>query len=103
MVSVHGLHSQVIPSGKVSSTRRKSSDTKRVASKTPSTKTPIANAVSDSVRSASHIEKAVTEHARLQYDQPDRKHRQAMASYHDIYHQRRREELSEMFRVDIYV
>lgn len=42
-------------------------------------------------------------HARVQYDQPVGKHRDALASYMGVMHQQRRDDLSALVGVDIYV
>lgn len=61
--------------------------------------TVVAKAVAQSVRDPELIQHA---HARIQYDQPEGKHREALASYMDIMHQQRRDELSAMVGVDVY-
>ncbi|MGF1724141.1 hypothetical protein [Photobacterium nomapromontoriensis] len=60
----------------------------------------VAKAVAQSVRDPDVIQHA---HARIQYDQPEGKHREALESYMGVMHQQRRDELSALVGVDLYV
>ncbi|MGF1686682.1 hypothetical protein L4C36_08300 [Photobacterium japonica] len=42
-------------------------------------------------------------HARVQYDQPVGKHREALASYMGVMHQQQRDDFSALVGVDLYV
>ncbi|UXI02105.1 hypothetical protein [Photobacterium sp. TY1-4] len=42
-------------------------------------------------------------HANIQYDQPEGKHREALDSYLGVMHQSRKEALSDLVGVDVYV
>lgn len=60
----------------------------------------VATAVALSVRDPQTLEDA---RQHIQYDQPEGKHREALASYLGVMHQQRRDELSAMVGVDVYV
>lgn len=60
----------------------------------------VAKAVAQSVRDPELIREA---HARVQYDQPEGKHRQALDSYMGVMYQNRKDELSSLVGVDVYV
>ncbi|WP_299014642.1 hypothetical protein [uncultured Photobacterium sp.] len=62
--------------------------------------TVVAKAVASSVRDPEVIKDA---HARIQYDQPDGKNREALNSYMGVMHQARKDELSSLVGVDVYV
>ncbi|PSW18745.1 hypothetical protein C9I98_14820 [Photobacterium sanctipauli] len=70
------------------------------SSPTSSKPTAVAQAVASTVRDPELIEDA---HSRIQYDQPEGKHRDALASYMGVMHQQRKDELSAMVGVDVYV
>ncbi|WP_087025942.1 hypothetical protein [Thaumasiovibrio subtropicus] len=99
MVSIHGLPPTLRQSQKVQNKKTKKSEESASVAR-PSA---VATAVSRGIRRSEEAETAMREQARIQYDAPDRKHQQALSSYHDVLNQRRRDELSEMFGVDIYV
>lgn len=69
---------------------------------TPVTPQPtvVAKAVASTVRDPEVIKEA---HSRIQYDQPEGKSRQAVDSYMGVMHHARREELSSLVGVDVYV
>lgn len=60
----------------------------------------VAKAVAKSVRDPELIQDA---HAKIQYDQPEGKHRQALDSYMGVMYQNRKDELSSLVGVDVYV
>ena len=60
----------------------------------------VAKAVAKSVRDPELIRDA---HSKIQYDQPEGKHRQALDSYMGVMYQSRKDELSELVGVDVYV
>ncbi|MGF1737510.1 hypothetical protein [Photobacterium satsumensis] len=62
--------------------------------------TPVAKAVAQSVRDPELLEAA---HSRIQYDQPEGNNRQALESYMGVMHQQKRDELSMLVGVDVYV
>lgn len=62
--------------------------------------TVVAKAVAQSVRDPELIRDA---HSRVQYDQPEGKHRQALDSYMGVMYQNRKDELSSLVGVDVYV
>ncbi|MCQ1056546.1 hypothetical protein ACQKPX_07700 [Photobacterium sp. DNB23_23_1] len=62
--------------------------------------TPVAKAVAQSVRDPELLGAA---HSQIQYDQPEGKNRQALESYMGVMHQQKRDELSMLVGVDVYV
>ncbi|WEM43146.1 hypothetical protein PTW35_04920 [Photobacterium sp. DA100] len=62
--------------------------------------TPVAKAVAQSVRDPEVLSAA---HSHIQYDQPEGKNRQALESYLGVMHQQKRDELSMLVGVDVYV
>jgi len=62
--------------------------------------TVVAKAVAKSVRDPELIQDA---HSRIQYDEPEGKHRQALDSYMGVMYQNRKDELSALVGVDVYV
>ncbi len=99
MVSIQGLPQTAPQPQKIQRNKRK----KAQAAADVTQPSPVATAVSRGIRASESADGAAQQHARLHYDGPDSKNRQALSSYHDVLNQRRREELSEMFGVDIYV
>ncbi|KLV09153.1 hypothetical protein ABT56_02875 [Photobacterium aquae] len=70
------------------------------SSQTPSQPTEVARAVAQTVRDPSLIEEA---RGHIQYDQPQGKGHEAVSSYLGVMNQQRRDELSAMVGVDVYV
>nr|WP_086940436.1 hypothetical protein [Thaumasiovibrio occultus] len=99
MVTISG---QIVPA---SQTVRSAQSKKKAARKTAEIGEPtvVATAVSKGIRAGAQATDAAQAHARLQYDAPLGRNREALSRYHDVLHQQRRDELSEMFGVDIYV
>ncbi|PSU32472.1 hypothetical protein [Photobacterium lutimaris] len=62
--------------------------------------TPVAKAVAQSVRDPELLDAA---HSHIQYDQPEGRNRQALESYMGVMHQHKRDELSMLVGVDVYV
>lgn len=60
----------------------------------------VAKAVARSVRDPQLIQDA---HSKIQYDQPEGNHRQALDLYMGVMYQHRKDELSELVGVDVYV
>jgi len=60
----------------------------------------VAKAVAKSVRDPELIQDA---HSTIQYDQPEGKNRQALDSYMGVMYQNRKDELSSLVGVDVYV
>ncbi|AJR07954.1 hypothetical protein C9J03_14565 [Photobacterium gaetbulicola] len=62
--------------------------------------TPVAKAVAQFVRDPEVLSAA---HSHIHYDQPEGKNRQALESYLGVMHQQKRDELSMLVGVDVYV
>jgi hypothetical protein len=60
----------------------------------------LARAVSHSIR---HADEADIERARVQYDLPEGHSRKAMQEYMHVFNQARRDELSQLVGVDLYI
>ncbi len=96
MVSIQGV-GQVIP-------RPRKPKSTRAETKSEPTETAqasrIAKAVSQGLHASPHLQDA---YQQIQYDLPDGKSRQALASYLCVKDQARRDALIALFRVDIFV
>ncbi|UTV28532.1 hypothetical protein [Photobacterium atrarenae] len=66
----------------------------------PAEPTVVAKAVAKTVADPALLQQA---HANIQYDQPEGKHREALDSYLGVMHQSRRDALSDLVGVDVYV
>jgi hypothetical protein len=62
--------------------------------------TQLAHAVAHSIR---HADEAEIERARVQYDLPEGHSRKAMQQYMDIFNQARKDELSHLVGVDLFI
>ncbi|WP_038178477.1 hypothetical protein [Vibrio rhizosphaerae] len=102
MVSIQGLPPSRIPgtgkSSKATKAKRQN-DTSDAASGTYEP-TPVANAVTHSMRSMQETERFQDN---LQYDLPEGRARKALEAYFGVMTQARREELAQMLGVDIYI
>ncbi len=96
MVSIQGV-------GQVISRPRKPKHNRAETRQEPTTSTQpsrIAKAVSQGLHATAHLQDA---YQQIQYDLPDGKSRQALASYLCVKDQARRDALIALFRVDIFV
>ena len=66
----------------------------------PTQPSVVAKAVARSVRDPQQLKDA---HARVQYDQPEGRHRQALDAYMGVMYQGRKDELAALVGVDVYV
>ncbi|MEI8596079.1 chromosome partitioning protein ParA [Photobacterium sp. Hal280] len=62
--------------------------------------TVVAKAVAETIKDPAFIEEV---QARVQYDSPQGKNKQALSAYLDVLHQAKREEYSHLLGVDFYV
>ncbi|QMV13979.1 chromosome partitioning protein ParA [Vibrio spartinae] len=102
MVSIQGLPPSRIPgTGKSSKSAKakRQGDTSGAASGTYEP-TPVANAVTHSMRAMKETERF---QENLQYDLPEGRARKALEEYFGVMNQARREELAQMLGVDIYI
>lgn len=97
MVTVNSSMPSVVPSGKkpIQKAGRKKSTAEQLGQTTP-----IANAVSHSIRQLSEPE---MERLNIQYDLPGGSSRKALEEYMDILNQAKREEIANLIGVDIYI
>lgn len=96
MVSIQGLP-QIVPA-RPQKARKPKGDGQ--ASETITEPNQLAKAVSQGIRNP---ELAGQAHQHIQYDLPDGRGRNALASYMDVLHQAKREELAALVGVDVYV
>ncbi|KGY11975.1 chromosome partitioning protein ParA [Vibrio tubiashii] len=100
MVSINGLPPS-LPGPNKANKANKKSEVKKSEDKSPvSQPTKVANAVAHSIR---HVSESEIHRAQVQYDLPEGRSRKAMEEYMDVMHQAKREELSQMLGVDIYI
>ncbi|OAJ93886.1 hypothetical protein [Vibrio bivalvicida] len=100
MVSINGLPPS-LPGPNRANKANKQNEVKKSGDKTPvSQPTKVANAVAHSIR---HVNESEIHKAQVQYDLPEGKSRKAMEEYMDVMHQAKRDELSQMLGVDIYI
>lgn len=100
MVSINGLPPS-LPGPNKANKANKKGEVKKSEDKSPvSQPTKVANAVAHSIR---HVSESEIHRAQVQYDLPEGRSRKAMEEYMDVMHQAKREELSQMLGVDIYI
>ncbi|SDH70018.1 hypothetical protein SAMN04488136_1257 [Vibrio xiamenensis] len=98
MVSINGL-----PPAQISNaSKAKKSDRKRKSQNGSSVGEPtkVANAVANTIR---HVQESDIHRAQIEYDLPEGSGRKAMEKYMDVMNQARREELTQLLGVDIYI
>ncbi len=98
MVSINGL-----PAAHVANTSKaKKSDRKRKSQHDAPIGEPtkVANAVATTIR---HVQESDIHRAQIEYDLPEGSGRKAMEKYMDVMNQARREELTQLLGVDIYI
>nr|AER30472.1 chromosome segregation ATPase [Vibrio agarivorans] len=101
MVSIKGLPPSSIPNYRRVGKAKNNNQVQKSQGKTAvGQPTKVANAVSHSIRD---INESDLHRARIQYDLPEGRGRKAMQEYMDVMNQARREELSQMLGVDIYI
>ncbi|MGL6257848.1 chromosome partitioning protein ParA [Vibrio sp. WXL103] len=101
MVSIGGLPVQSIPNrNKVDKAKNKQQVQKSQDKAAVGQPSKVANAVSHSIR---HLNESDLNRAHIQYDLPQGRGRKAMEEYMDVMNQARKEELSNLLGVDIYI
>jgi hypothetical protein len=97
MATINGLTPTVV-------THTKKANKKRVANKSEpeghGQTTKVANAVSQSIRA---VKESDIDRVNLQYDLPEGQSRKAMQAYMDILNRAKKEDLAQLFGVDIYI
>ncbi|NVD07047.1 chromosome partitioning protein ParA [Vibrio sp. JPW-9-11-11] len=100
MVSINGLPAS-IPGPNRANKASKKNQANQSQDKTPvSQPSKVANAVAHSIR---HVSESELHQAQVQYDLPEGRGRKAMQEYMDVLNQAKRDELSQMLGVDIYI
>lgn len=100
MVSINGLPPSV-PGPNRANKANKKNEVKKSSDKTPvSQPSKVANAVAHSIR---HVSESELHKAQVQYDLPQGRGRKAMEEYMNIMTQAKRDELSRLLGVDIYI
>lgn len=100
MVSINGLPPSV-PGPNRANKANKKNEVKKSSDKTPvSQPSKVANAVAHSIR---HVSESELHKAQVQYDLPQGRGRKAMEEYMNVMTQAKRDELSQLLGVDIYI
>ncbi|MFD2180083.1 chromosome segregation ATPase [Veronia pacifica] len=95
MVAIHGLPQPISrPSDRTSHSQPS------VEADNGRNQTIVARAVSKGLKNP---EMAGDAYQQIHYDRPDGRGQNALASYHDVQNQAKREQLEDLFGVDIYV
>ncbi|EGA68565.1 hypothetical protein VISI1226_21294 [Vibrio sinaloensis DSM 21326] len=98
MVSINGLPPSLPGPNKANKAGKKNEVNK---DKNPvGQPTKVANAVAHTIR---HVSESEVHKAQIQYDLPEGRSRKAMEEYMNVMHQAKRDELSQMLGVDIYI
>ncbi|WP_070967497.1 chromosome partitioning protein ParA [Vibrio sonorensis] len=101
MVSINGLPPSQVPGSNRSQKTNKSKKADNSGKGTSVSKTTkVADAVAHSIR---YVDEADIDRAKVQYDLPEGKSRQAMQEYLNVMNQAKREELNQLLGVDIYI
>lgn len=100
MVSINGLPPSVPGPNRANKANKKQGVNKQSKGNEVSQPTKVANAVANSIRP---ITESDVERAKVQYDLPEGKSRKAMEEYMNVMHQVKRDELSQMLGVDLYI
>ncbi|NOH79239.1 chromosome partitioning protein ParA [Vibrio sp. RE86] len=100
MVSINGLPPSLPGPNKTNKTKK--NEVKKTEGKTPvGQPSKVANAVAHSIR---HVNESDIHKAQVQYDlPPEGRGRKAMEEYLQVMTQAKRDELSQMMGVDIYI
>ncbi|AIW14585.1 chromosome partitioning protein ParA [Vibrio europaeus] len=100
MVSINGLPPSVPGPNRANKANKKNEVKKSGDKAAVSQPTKVANAVAHSIR---HVNESEIHKAQVQYDLPEGRSRKAMEEYMDVMNQAKREELSQLLGVDIYI
>lgn len=100
MVSINGLPPSVPGPNRTNKAGKKNEVKKSEAKTSVGQPTKVANAVAHSIR---YVNESDIHKAQVQYDLPEGRGRQAMQEYMNVMTQAKRDELSQMIGVDIYI
>ncbi|PMH41895.1 chromosome partitioning protein ParA [Vibrio sp. 10N.286.49.B3] len=104
MVSINGLPparlTHTNKTNKKNEVRKSQSGTPTSSSSQVAQPTKVANAVAHSIKPMNESD---LKKAQLHYDLPEGHSRKAMQEYFDVLNQAKKEELAQMFGVDIYI
>ncbi len=100
MVSINGLPPSVTGPNRANKTNKKKDVNKTEQNASVGQPSKVANAVAHTIR---HVNESDIHKAQIQYDLPEGKGRKAMEEYMDVMNQSKRDELSMMLGVDIYI
>lgn len=100
MVSINGLPGPVPGPNRANKANKNKQTNKSQQNAIVSQPSKVANAVAHSIR---HVNESDLHKAQVQYDLPEGRGRKAMQEYMDVLNQAKRDELSQMLGVDIYI
>ncbi|UUM31408.1 chromosome partitioning protein ParA [Vibrio japonicus] len=100
MVSINGLPPSVTGPNRANKTNKKKDVNKTEHNTSVGQPSKVANAVAHTIR---HVNESDIHKAQIQYDLPEGKGRKAMEEYMDVMNRSKRDELSMMLGVDIYI
>ncbi|WP_038172898.1 MULTISPECIES: hypothetical protein [Vibrio] len=100
MVSINGLPPSIPGPNRANKANKKNEANKSQNQSPVSQPSKVANAVAHSIR---HVNESDIHKAQVQYDLPEGRGRKAMQEYLNVLNQNKREELSQMLGVDIYI
>lgn len=100
MVSINGLPPSLPGPNRTNKVGKKNEVKKSEAKTSVGQPTKVANAVAHSIR---HVNESDIHKAQVHYDLPEGRGRQAMQEYMKVMTQAKRDELSQMIGVDIYI
>ncbi|MGR5068577.1 MULTISPECIES: chromosome partitioning protein ParA [Vibrio] len=101
MASINGLPSALIPGANRTNKVAKNGKVKKAKNNQPvGHPSKVANAVAHSIK---QVDESQIHRAQVQYDLPEGRGRKAMEEYMDIMNRAKKEELDQLFGVDIYV
>lgn len=100
MVSINGLPPSIGGPNRTNKTNKKNQVKKTDQKEPVNQPSKVANAVANSIR---HVNESDIHKAQVQYDLPEGRGRKAMEEYMNVLNQAKRDELSQMLGVDIYI
>ncbi|WP_391087683.1 chromosome partitioning protein ParA [Vibrio sp. NH-UV-68] len=100
MVLINGLPPSIPGPNRANKANKKNEANKSQNQSPVSQPSKVANAVAHSIR---HVNESDIHKAQVQYDLPEGRGRKAMQEYLNVLNQNKREELSQMLGVDIYI
>jgi hypothetical protein len=100
MVSINGLPPSVPGPNRANKTNKKNEVKKSEQKASVGQPSKVANAVANTIR---YVSESDIHKAQVQYDLPEGRSRHAMEEYMKVMNQAKRDELSQMLGVDIYI